>query len=136
MGGVEIQIPSDLTAMNRLLLFVGLWIALAASISGESRQEDENSLEKTEFDLLDRNPRNADPKRRKNSSRNVKKQRQEKRKQRKKSLTRKEKKKKSKARKQKKNRKNRKSAQKKKKKRKTLKRNKKKDKRRQGKRSK
>merc|ERR1712107_294172 len=101
MGGVEIQIPSDLTAMNRLLLFVGLWIALAASISGESRQEDENSLEKTEFDLLDRNPRNADPKRKKNSSRNVKKQR----KQRKKSLTRKEKKNKSKARKQKKNRK-------------------------------
>merc|ERR1712179_689363 len=85
---------SDLTAMKRLLLFVGLLIALAALASGESRNEDEKSLEKTEFDLLDRNPRNADPKRRKNSSRNVKKQRkQKKRKQKKKGLTRKDKRK-------------------------------------------
>ena len=62
--------------MKRLLLSVGLLIALAALVSGESRNEDEKSLEKTEFDLLlDRNPRNADPKRRKNSSRKVKKQR-------------------------------------------------------------
>merc|ERR1711894_196573 len=81
-------------AMKRLLLSVGLLIALAALVSGESRNEDEKSLEKTEFDLLDRNPRNADPKRRKNSSRNVKKQRkQKKRKQKKKGLTRKDKRK-------------------------------------------
>merc|ERR1719367_1492265 len=79
--------------MKRLLLSVGLLIALAALVSGESRNEDEKSLEKTEFDLLDRNPRNADPKRRKNSSRNVKKQRKEKRKQKKKGLTRKDKRK-------------------------------------------
>ena len=70
--------------MRRVLLLIGLLIALAALVSGDSRTEDEKSLEKTEFDSLNRNPRNADPKRRKNSSRNVKKQRKEKRKQRKK----------------------------------------------------
>ena len=64
--------------MRRVLLLVGLLIALAALVSGNSRKEDEKSLEKTEFDSLDRNPRDADPKRRKNSSRNVKKQRKEK----------------------------------------------------------
>merc|ERR1712008_173148 len=94
---------SDLTAMKRLLLFVGLLIALVASVSGDSSKEDEKSLKKTEFDLLNRNPRNADPKGGKQSSRKVKNQRREKRRQRKKSVTRKDKKNKPKARKQKKN---------------------------------
>merc|ERR1712130_152596 len=90
------------TAMKRLLLFVGLLVALVASVSGDSSKEDENSLQNTELDLLNRKPRNADPKGGKQSGRNVKKQRKEKRRQRKKSVIRRDKKNKKKKKKKKK----------------------------------
>ena len=60
---IQKQIPSDLTAMKRLLLFVGLLVALVASVSGDSSKEDEKSLQKIELDLLNRNQRNANLKR-------------------------------------------------------------------------
>merc|ERR1711953_585682 len=58
---------SDLTAMKKLLLLVGLLIALVAFVSGDSDKEDETSFQEKELDLLDRNLRNADPKRREQS---------------------------------------------------------------------
>merc|ERR1712083_1179838 len=74
-------IPSDLTAMKKLLLLVGLLIALVAFVSGDSDKEDETYFQEHELDLLDRNLRNADPKRREQSGK-IKSQREEKKRQR------------------------------------------------------
>ena len=53
--------------MKKLLLLVGLLIALVAFVSGDSDKEDEASFQEKELDLLDRKLRNADPKRKEQS---------------------------------------------------------------------
>merc|ERR1712203_466530 len=71
------------TAMKKLLLLVGLLIALVAFGSGDSNKEDEAYFQEHELDLLDRNLRNADPKRKEQSGK-IKSQGEEKKSQKKK----------------------------------------------------
>merc|ERR1712228_681180 len=96
------EIPSDLTAMKKLLLLVGLLIALVAFVSGDSDKEDEASFQEKGLDLLDRKLRNADPKRKEQSGK-IKSQGGEKKRERKKGEIKTEKKGKPKSTKQKKN---------------------------------
>merc|ERR1712110_871141 len=93
---------SDLTAMKKLLLLVGLLIALVAFVSGNSDKEDETYFQEKGLDLLDRKLRNADPKRREQSGK-IKSQGEEKKRQRNKDEIKREKKGKPKSTKQKKN---------------------------------
>merc|ERR1712051_490403 len=93
---------SDLTAMKKHLLLVGLLIALVAFVSGDSDKEDEAYFQEKGLDLLDRKLRNADPKRKEQSGK-IKSQGGEKKRERKKGEIKTEKKGKPKSTKQKKN---------------------------------